>query len=44
MIIKYYDREFLVCNELDLKNVLRNYNFFHTNSHIISYQFHTNFI
>ena len=23
MIIKYYDQEFLVCNELDLKNVFK---------------------
>ena len=24
ILIKYYDKEFLICNELDLKNVLRN--------------------
>ena len=23
IIIKYYDREFLVCNEMDLKNVFK---------------------
>ena len=26
--VKYYDQEFLVYNQIDLKNVLRNYNFF----------------
>ena len=23
ILIKYYDKEFLICNELDLKNVFR---------------------
>ena len=23
ILIKYYDREFLICNELDLKNVFK---------------------
>ena len=27
MLIKYYDQEFLIYNELDLKNALRNYKF-----------------
>ena len=26
-LIKYYDKEFLICNELYLKNVLRNYEY-----------------
>ena len=24
ILIKYYDKEFLICNELDLKNVFKN--------------------
>ena len=31
ILIKYYNQEFLINNEMDLKNILRNYNF--------SYQF-----
>ena len=36
MIIKYYDQEFLIYNEIDLKMFLRNYFF--------SYNFSNNFI
>ena len=28
ILIKYYDKEFLIYNESDLKNVLRNFKFF----------------
>ena len=38
ILIKYYDQEFLIYNELDLKKC------FHTNPIPITYQFHTQFI
>ena len=51
ILIKYYDQEFLIYNESDLKNVFKKFYFFflinismltliHTNSHIIHIPIH----
>ena len=48
ILIKYYDQEFLIYNELDLKNVFKNYKYntffnfqkYLNNFHIFPYYFH----
>ena len=44
ILIKYYDQEFLIYNELDLKNVLKIVSIFSYNFILIFYYFHINFL